>query len=235
VRILCERDMRRLESVVRKVERMAEINQTRRMSVSPGGGGGGDGPDIPAGRVAIATADTYLTRTDHLGKIIYCCGDNIPGSGPAYLYLPSSPKVGETYMICFKPTSEPMSIHMANLDHVIVASPPVLASYEADDCDCVAAYWFDYVGGSGTPYKKESLEFKVVGNSGDMVSWVFITYTGKKIQISTTYTDTDGDGEYSPIPIHPIIWRTCTEWSIWRCTGAVPEINNYPVSHDPMI
>lgn len=232
MRVLTERDMRRMEAACRKVERMTAIQQSRRQSVSAGSGGDG-GDKIPTGRLTLTTTSTwdsgtetqhvYLDRDTHENKILFYAPVT-----ELHFHLPSNPTIGDTYRIVFGGT-EDVYVKMQNDNHVIVGPFESLwFSSDHEEFRIVHAYWFNEGMGPGSAfyYQKERLSFRGINTSIAMLQWFVLTYTGKERQVPVDFIDTDGNGLYwnpswytPPTAIHPLVYNTCTEWMVRQAHG----------------
>jgi len=218
MRWLTEPDSRRLAAAVRTAEQIDLYTQLRRPPVM----GGGDSLKVPTGRIAITAENTYLTAKDHENKLIYI---DESGMGEDNLWLPDTPAVGETYWFVIWGATN-TQIRTVNRDHVIIAPFP---QTEIWPMDYIAGYRF-FAPSSPNCYLRQSLSFSPMSAAVEL-TWCILTYKGETIQVTTDYTDLDGDGSYSEGD--PLIYRPCTKWVVVRTRWNKIAALTYQASDEP--
>lgn len=108
---ISERDYRRIEETIRRVERMADINFRRRMPVGGWSAGTGSGMPTPTDRVPIFgtmlddSGFITLTKAAHCNKLLWFDNYNEPPTGigeNCYVKMPVNPVIGDTYFMFLK-------------------------------------------------------------------------------------------------------------------------------------
>jgi hypothetical protein len=213
-----------MEAAVRKAEQSHRMNLERRFPIVSSGVGG----RIPTGRLTLTPTGSdpqyvYLDRDTHENRILFYAP-----SVPLNVYLPASPTVGDTYRFVFGGT-EKIYFKMQNDNHVLCGPfESLLFSADMDELRITHASWFNpWMGpGSGFFYQKEMLGFFDINTSEALLQWFVLTYTGRESQVSDGFIDTDGDGEYwdpawlpPETPVHPLTYKTCTEWMVIQAHG----------------
>jgi hypothetical protein len=111
---ISERDYGRMESVIRRVERMADINFRRRLPVGGWSPGGGGGYPKPTERVGITDATpSLLVKELHEKRWLWCVNytgyaGGTPLTADKNLIMPADPSVGDIYyFLCIVASYQP--------------------------------------------------------------------------------------------------------------------------------
>lgn len=246
-RILTHRDMNRLETSVRKIERLVQTQRTRRRGIFPGIDSAGAGFAIPTGRKVYEPipyqsdpVEYYLTREDR-NTLLFWDGPAASVSphfdgGDRVFYLPDNPEVGDTFFLCFIPLVY-VSIRFASLDHSVAAS---MYDYSGGESNypfqkLIHSYRFDP---DDMRYERAGLLYVNLSGTPRPLTTVVISYTGKVVSRPSSYQDLNGDTYFNlnPGDDEPLIWSDSTCWSIIYESNALRAflgLNPWWYSYDP--
>jgi hypothetical protein len=235
MRILSSRDYQRLEAVIRKVERMAAVQQARRFpSVGGGLDGGGATVLFPTATKTIAAidghpstaVDYFLTREDRDTLIWwdgYAAANDHGDNQQPIFWLPPDPVIGDAFWLCLV-VNEDCRLRMTALKHCM-AVPVVRDAYWEQGAQQngypegfypnvkpdLLSHMFDWWNGK---WGREQLVFNVIREN--IIQNIVVVYTGEKVQYPTGYIDTDGDTHFNAHAgdLHPLILEDYTRWAV---------------------
>jgi hypothetical protein len=231
MRLLTNKDLKRLESAVRKVERMAAINQLRRQPVT-GSWSSGGGLLFPTARRTIETSEgsvvgsyTHITLTrEDCGKMIRWDGRAAVDGGDGndrIFWLPADPKVGDAYFFFFTVAAN-VHLRMTALNHYIagpyreLSDPPPGYVFTPRLKSGVYSHFFN--AQMGQWQREEYLIFPWTdGLLSPVLQSFSIVYTGEVISTPINYLDADGDDLFNAHEgdLHLLVFGDLLSWSMF--------------------
>lgn len=179
-----EADLRRLQSMVRTVERRAMIGFHRREAVPFFGFGGSY--VLPTDRKDLADGINILTRDDR-EKLLWW--DELSATQNGIVVLPGDAARGDRFWICGLPSeTHDLRIRMGSLTQAITV--PITGDVTGvENIDgLVHGYWFDeFVTGT---YESEEIVLHIMPSAGQTVSWCMIGYLGTPVQVQVDFGPT---------------------------------------------